>query len=82
MMENWTPLKHHQRLIHNKTTSCSKSISSNDGSLINTMPRLRAAPVENLVSNFSLLGTLGSSSKSLKSEALKGAGSSRNLQGS
>jgi len=82
MMENWTPLKHHQRLIRNKTTSCSKSISSNDGSLINTMPRLRAAPVENLVSNFSLLGTLGSSSKSLKSEALKGAGSSRNLQGS
>ena len=63
-------------------TSSSKNMSSNDESLINTMPRLRAAPVKNLVSNFSLSGTLGSSSKSLKSVALKGSGSSRNLQGS
>ena len=46
------------------------------------MQRLSAAPVKILVSNLSLLGTLGSSSKSLKSEALKCAGSSRNLQGS
>ena len=79
MMENWTPLKHHQLLIRNKMTSPIKNTSSNDGSLINTIPRLRAANIKKLGNNFTSPQTVGSSLKSL---TLKGSGNTRNLQGS